>query len=346
MGVIAAFFTLGMAYLSRETDPGLRPGKTTNLGWLFRGIITAHSLILFHAHSWVLIGNLSMSIEKKQLLSSVFWNLLLLTTGSIILAIGINAIIIPHGFVTGGLSGVCLLFYYATNLLSTGIWYLIVNIPLFLFGWVKISRRFFFYSLFGMVAFSFSMEFFSFEIAIKDPFLAILAGGSIMGIGGGIALHSLGSMGGLDIVSIMLNQKFGVRIGNFLFAFNMLLFLFSFKIMETDLVLYSIALSYVTSQVLEYVLTMFNQRKMILIISDSYDEIADAIKTKMNRGATFINGSGAYSGKDKKIILTVVHNYQLKRLEEAVLFIDPQAFMITENTFNVLGQGFSKPKTY
>ena len=287
-----------------------------------------------------------MTIEKKQLLSSVFWNLFLLTAGSIIAAIGFNSIIIPHGFVTGGLSGLCLLFYYVTDLLSTGIWYLIINIPLFLFGWVKISRRFFFYSLYGMLAFSLSLELISFEIAIKDPFLAILAGGTIMGIGGGMGLHSLGSMGGLDIVSIMLNQKYGIRIGNFLFAFNMVLFAFSFTMLDTDLVLYSIALSYVSSQVLDYVLTMFNQRKMIVIISDFHNEIADTIKQKLNRGATFLNGSGAYSGREKKVILTVVHNYQLKRLEEAVLQIDPHAFMITENTFNVLGLGFSKPKTY
>ncbi|GAB6143775.1 YitT family protein [Desulfocicer niacini] len=287
-----------------------------------------------------------MTIEKKQLLSSVLWNLFLLTTGSIIAAIGFNSIIIPHGFVTGGLSGLCLLFYYVTNLFSTGIWYLLINIPLFLVGWVKISRRFFFYSLYGMIAFSLSLEFISFEIAIKDPFLAILAGGTIMGIGGGMGLHSLGSMGGLDIVSIMLNQKYGIGIGNFLFAFNMVLFAFSFTMLDTDLVLYSIALSYVSSQVLDYVLTMFNQRKMIVIISDFHNEIADTIKQKLNRGATFLNGSGAYSGREKKVILTVVHNYQLKRLEEAVLLIDPNAFMITENTFNVLGLGFSKPKTY
>ncbi len=287
-----------------------------------------------------------MTIEKKQLLSSVLWNLFLLTTGSVITAVGFNAIVIPHGFITGGLSGLCLLFYYVTHLLSTGIWYLLVNIPLFLFGWVKISHRFFFYSLFGMVAFSLALDLISFEIAIKDPFLAILAGGSIMGVGGGIALHSLGSLGGLDIVSITLNQKYGIRIGSFLFAFNLVLFGFSFTMLDTDLVLYSIALSYVSSQVLDQVLTMFNQRKMIMIISDFHNEIADAIKDKLNRGATFLDGSGAYSGKDKKVILTVVHNYQLKRLEEAVLSIDPQAFMITENTFNVLGQGFSKPKTY
>ena len=269
-----------------------------------------------------------------------------MTIGSIIAAIGFNSIIIPHGFVTGGLSGLCLLFYYITDLLSTGIWYLLINIPLFLYGWVKISRRFFFYSLYGMLAFSLSLELISFEIAIKDPFLAIMAGGAIMGVGGGIGLHSLGSMGGLDIVSIMLNQKYGIRIGSFLFAFNMVLFAFCFTMLDTDLVLYSIALSYVSSQVLDQVLTMFNQRKMILIISDFYDEIADAIKVKLNRGATFLNGSGAYSGREKKVILTVVHNYQLKRLEEAVLLIDPNAFMITENTFNVMGLGFSKPKTY
>ena len=291
-------------------------------------------------------GSFPMSAEKRQLLSSVFWNLLLLSTGAVIVAIGINAIIIPHGFITGGLSGMCLLVYYVTHVFSTGIWYFLVNIPLFLFGWFKISRRFFFYSLYGMVALSLAMEILNFEIAITDPFLAILAGGVFVGVGGGMALHSLGSMGGMDIVSIVLNQKLGIRIGSFLFSFNLVLFGFSFGMLDTELVLYSIALSFVTSQVLDHVLSMFNQRKMILIVSDLYEEIAGVIKLKLNRGATFLNGSGAYSGGEKKVILTVVHNYQLKRLEEAVLNIDPAAFMITENTFNVLGRGFSKPKTY
>lgn len=287
-----------------------------------------------------------MSAEKKQLLSSVVWNLLLLTAGTVIAAVGINAIIVPHGFITGGISGLCLLIYYLTDSLSTGVWYLILNIPLFVFGWVKVSRRFFFYSLYGMLALAAALELVHLEIAIHEPVLAILASGTIMGVGTGVALHSLGSMGGLDIISILLNQKWGIRIGSFFFAFNMVLFVFSFGMLDTDLVLYSIALSYVTSQVLDYVLTMFNQRKMILIVSEYHAEIALAIKEKLHRGATFLNGSGAYSGREKRVILTVVHNYQLKRLEEAVLSIDPDAFMITENTFNVVGRGFSRPKTY
>lgn len=290
-------------------------------------------------------GN-KVSAEKKRLISSVVWNLTLLLIGSVVCAIALNAIIIPKEFVTGGLSGVCLLIYYNTYRLSPAIWYFIVNIPIFIVGWIFISRRFFFYSLYGMVVFSLSLELISFDITIQDPFLAILAGGTLMGIGGGIALHSLGSLGGMDIVSIVLNQKFGIRIGTFLFLFNLFLFAFSFGTLSTDLVLYSIALSFVTSQVLDHFLTMFNQRKMVLIVSKMHDEIAMQINQRLSRGATFLNGTGAYSGDEKKIILTVVHNYQLKRVEELVFTVDPDAFVITENTFNVLGKGFSKAKKY
>jgi uncharacterized membrane-anchored protein YitT (DUF2179 family) len=270
----------------------------------------------------------------------------LLMAGAVIFSVGLNSIVIPQGFVTGGISGVCLLIYYITGVLSPGLWYFIINIPLFIVGWIFVSRRFFFYSLYGMIAASICMDLVSFHIEIKDPFLAILAGGTILGVGCGTTLHSLGSLGGLDIIGILLNQKFGIRIGTFFFAFNMILFAFSFGSLETDLVMYSIALSFVTSQVLDFVLTMFNQRKMILIISNSSDQIARVITEELHRGATYLNGIGAYSGEERTIILTVVHNYQLKRLEEAVVTIDPQAFMITENTFNVMGRGFSKPKVY
>lgn len=287
-----------------------------------------------------------MSYFKQKLKSSVLWNLILLTVGAALFALGLTGIAIPHGFITGGISGLGLLLYYATDTLSPGIWYLIINIPLFLVGWIFISKRFFFYSLYGMIVCSVLMDLITCQILIKDPFLAVLACGAIFGAGAGIAFHSLGSLGGMDIVSIIINQKLGIRIGTFLFVFNLVLFTFSFGFLDNDLVLYSIALSFVVSQVLENVLTMFNQRKMVLIVSELNDKIAPVIHSRLNRGSTFLNGTGAYSGKEKKILLTVVHNHQLKRLEEAVLTIDNQAFMITENTFDVLGKGFSKPKVY
>ena len=93
-------------------------------------------------------------------------------------------------------------------------------------------------------------------------------------------------------------------------------------------------------------MTLFNQRKMIFIISNSPRQIADEIMKKLKRGTTFLKGEGAFSGKEKDIILTVANTFQIKRIEEIAFTIDPDAFLITENTFNVLGKGFSKRKIY
>jgi uncharacterized membrane-anchored protein YitT (DUF2179 family) len=281
-----------------------------------------------------------------QYISSVMWNLFLISAGSLIFGIGLKSIAIPHGFITGGISGLTLLFYYVSGLLSPGLWYLVVNIPIFLLGWVHISRRFFFYSLYGVAALSLAIDLIGFTLPIHEPMLAVLAGGVLMGTGSGLVLHSLGSAGGLDIIGIILNQKFSIRLGTFYFAFNLVLFAFSFGALETDLVLYSLFMSFISSQTLDYVLAFSNQRKMVFIISDLNERIAAEIHDRLSRGVTFLDGSGAYTGRAKKIILTVVNNYQLKRVEEVALSLDPEAFIITENTFNVLGRGFSRRKVY
>ncbi len=277
---------------------------------------------------------------------SIPWNLFLITLGSIIFSIGLKAIVIPHGMITGGFSGLGILLYYFTDLFTPGIWYLILNIPVFVLGWIFISKRFLLYSLYGAAAITLGIDLINFEIAVKDHMLAVLAGGAIIGAGVGIMFRSLGSAGGNDIISVFLNQKYNIRIGTYNFVFNLVLFTFSFGSLNTDMVLYSMALSFVASQVIDTFMQMFNQRKMIFVISEKSREIADDIIGKMNRGVTFLKGQGAYTGKDKNVILTVANNFQLKRIEEAVFNIDPEAFLITENTFNVLGKGFSQRKVY
>jgi len=277
---------------------------------------------------------------------SVGWNLILITVGGIILSIGIKSIVIPHGFISGGFSGLSLLIYYVFKGLSPGIWYFVLNIPLFVAGGLILSRRFFLYSLFGMVVVTFAIDLIPFVIPIKDRFLAAIAGGALIGAGAGIYLHSFGSVGGSDIIAIILNQKFNMRIGRFFFYFNLGLFSLSFGFLNLDLILYSLVLTFIVSQVTDYFLGMFNQRKLVIVISDKSDAIAQGIIKKLQRGVTLLYGRGGYSGRPKKVLLTVVNNYQLKRLEEAVFSIDSQAFFITENTFNVIGKGFSRRKVY
>jgi len=285
-------------------------------------------------------------MKLQNITYSIPWNLFLITLGSVILAIGLKSIIIPHGMITGGFSGLSILLLYYSGAFTPGLWLLLLNIPVFIIGWKFISKRFLYYSLYGMIVLTTSLDFTNFKIEIVDPWLAALAGGILFGAGAGIVFRSLGSSGGNDIISILLNQKFGIRIGTYNFIFSFVLFLFSFGTMDTDLILYSMATSYIASLVMEYFMTLFNQRKMVIIISEKSRPIANAITKKLNRGATFLKGEGAYTGKSKDIILTVVHTFQIKRIEEVVFGIDPDAFLITENTLNVLGKGFSQRKVY
>ncbi len=285
-------------------------------------------------------------MKLQNITYSIPWNLFLITLGSIITGIGLKAVVIPNGMITGGFSGAGILLFYYTQVLSPGIWYLVLNIPVFILGWLFISRRFLLYSLYGTIILTLVIDFIQFEIPVKDFMLAALAGGTIIGAGAGLVFRSLGSAGGNDIISVILNQKFGIRIGTYNFSFNLVLFIFSFGMLDTDLILYSMAMSYITSQVIEYFITLFNQRKMIFIISNDPRKIADEIMRKLKRGTTLIKGEGAYTGNEKDIILTVVNTFQIKRVEEIAFTIDPDAFLITENTFNVLGKGFSRRKVY
>jgi uncharacterized membrane-anchored protein YitT (DUF2179 family) len=287
-----------------------------------------------------------MNTDTRLFAFSIPWNLFLLTLGSFVFALGIKTLTVPHGFLSGGISGIALLTYYFSQTLTPGIWLLLLNIPVAVAGWVFISRRFVLYTAYGMFAITAWMELMSFTLPVHDHLLAAMAAGILIGTGAGISLRSLGSSGGLDIVAIILHQRFGFRIGQIAFAFNATLFLSSFALMETDKVLYSLIVVFVTSQVMDYVLSMFNQRKLVFVISERAQDIADAIIKEAHRGVTLLEGKGGFTGQPKQVVMTVVNNVQQKKLEELIFTQDPDAFVILENTFNVIGKGFSRRKVY
>jgi uncharacterized membrane-anchored protein YitT (DUF2179 family) len=277
---------------------------------------------------------------------SIPWNLFLITIGTLVFSIGVKSVAIPQEFISGGVGGVALILFYVVGKLPPGIWLLILNIPIFILGWICVSRRFFMYSLYGMLLTSLFLDIIPWVLIIEDKLLTALTAGAIMGAGVGIALRSLGSTGGLDIISVYLNQRYNIGIGQFSFAFNSVLFAVSLFFLGLEHVLYSVFLVFVSAMVMDYFLGLFNQRKMVLIVSEKPDDMAKAILNTINRGSTFLYGRGAYTNKRKKIVLTVVNSLQLKRLEEIIFSIDPKAFTIEENTLNVIGQGFSRRKVY
>jgi uncharacterized membrane-anchored protein YitT (DUF2179 family) len=287
-----------------------------------------------------------MNAKLRSYAFSIPWNLFLLTVGSVLVAVAIKAVAVPHGLVSGGVSGISLLVYYFTQTLTPGLWLLLLNIPIAAAGWLLVSRRFLLYTAYGMLAITLGMELITFTLPVHDKLLAAIASGSLLGAGVGVSLRSLGSSGGLDIIAIILHQRFGFRVGQVSFLFNAVLFCASFALLDTDLVLYSLILVFVTGQITDYVLSMFNQRKLVFIISDQAEAISRAILDEAQRGVTLLEGRGGYTGLPKQVVMTVVNNMQQKKLEELIFTLDPEAFVIFENTFNVIGKGFSRRKVY
>jgi len=142
-------------------------------------------------------------------------NLGLLTVGSFILAFGVKTILVPQHFLSGGAMGISLIFHYLFPNLGVGFLYLLVNIPFGLLGWVSMSRRFMYYTAFGVAVFSIAASVIPPvpQFTIDNQILAAVLGGIICGIGAGITLRSAGSGGGLDILAVYLNKKWELRLG-------------------------------------------------------------------------------------------------------------------------------------
>lgn len=287
-----------------------------------------------------------MENKAKEFRYSWGWNLILLTIGSIIFVVGINGIVIHQGFITGGAYGACLLIYYKTHLLTPGYWYFLINIPLCILGWLFVSKRFVLYSIYAVLIITLASELIKIDFGIHQQIYAAIAGGFICGAGGGVVLRSLGSAGGLDIVAVILNKYFNIGIGKVGLVFNFILFSLLVSTYGSDIFIASIILVFVSSSSLDYFLSLFNQRKVVYVVSDQTCKIADVITQEMKIGATFIKARGAYSGKEKDIIMTITNNLRLKRLEEAIFTIDSHALVIVENSYDVIGSTFGRRKIY
>ena len=285
-------------------------------------------------------------MNPKNPTLAVLWDLFLLTLGALVYAVGAEAILVHHNFIIGGIYGTALLIFYKTNLLSPAIWYLLLNLPLFIVGWIFLSRRFFFYSVYGVCALTIFAELLTLNFAINDQMYAAIAGGAICGLGAGINLRSRGSGGGLDIIAIILNQKYNFGVGKFFMLYNVALFTFVFSQYQPDIVIASIILTFIASITVDHVLSMFNQRKIVYILSNDHQGLVEKITNEMHQGVTLIEARGAYSGQHKQMLMTITNNLQLKRLEEKVFDIDPDALFIVENSFNVIGSNFGKRKMY
>jgi uncharacterized membrane-anchored protein YitT (DUF2179 family) len=266
------------------------------------------------------------------------WNLLLISFGSVLCAIAVKGILVPKQFLAGGITGLALLGHYVFPALPIGFIYFLLNIPLFVIGWLFVGRRFFWYSLAGMTIFS-GVIFWPFPVfPVEDMILNALAAGIITGIGSGIILRSLGSAGGLDILSIILFKRYSIRPGATTIAFHAILMLFALFRLPMELVLYTLIYFFINTYFVNLVAIGLSQRKAVMIISPHYKEISRQIMDKLQRGVTVVKGEGGYSGQELHILYSVVTIMELSRFKELTRKIDPNAFVVVTETLEVMGK--------
>lgn len=264
--------------------------------------------------------------------------------GSVVFAAGFSLFLEPNGLNPGGISGLAMVLVELLGFGSVGFMTIVINLPLFILGGMKIGKRFFAGSLIGLLASSVLIDTFALiPFSCPDVLVSALYGGVLCGLGLGVVYLSGGSTGGSDILVRLLKLRYrNVPIGQISLCFD------AFVVVLTGLVfrdvskaLYAGVAVFICGQVVDAVIYRFDYSKVALIISSEYEAIAQAIGTKLDRGATFLHGEGTYSHHSTKVVLAAVKKQQVAELKELVMEIDPNAFVIVQEAHQVLGDGFS-----
>ena len=265
--------------------------------------------------------------------------------GSAVFALGFSLFLLPNDMNPGGISGLAQVVVELLGFGSVGTLSILINLPLFILGGLKIGKRFFAGSLLGMLLSSVLIDTFALiQMPAMEPLISALYGGVLCGLGLGVVFMSGTSTGGSDILVRLLKLKYrNVPIGQISMSFDaVVVVLTGLVFQDVSKALYTGVTVFICGQVVDAVVYRFDYSKVALIISKEYEAIAEAIGRRLDRGATFLHAEGSYSHQDTKVVLAAVKKQQIAELKELVVEIDPNAFIIVQEAHQVLGDGFSR----
>lgn len=266
----------------------------------------------------------------------------LITLGAFICAIGINLFLVPHKFLTGGISGLSVLIAYLTPI-KIGVLVFVFNIPIFVLAYRVIGRKFMLGSLWGTIAFALFLDLtahFSTVYSPAQPLIAAVFGGALVGAGTGFAFRGNGSLGGTDIIAAIARSKWSTSIGKVSFLFNAAIVIAGGLLYGMDIALATMIGMAINAVSINKVIEGFDESKALFIMSAEHKTISDYIIKKLNRGATYLSGEGAYLHQRRRVIFAVISLKQLSRLKYFVKSVDPNAFLVVADVTEVQGHGF------
>ena len=283
--------------------------------------------------------------KKYTLQENVVWVLTILV-GIALYSLAFDLFWKPAALNGGGVSGLSLIIFRVTGIGSVGLFNFLINVPLFIAGRAKLGKRFFWGSCIGMLAASIFLDLFDKipKPQLDTPLLAAIYGGVIGGLGVGLMIRAGASAGGSDIlVRLIKMRQQNASVGTISMVIDTIIILLNavvFKDIQTAL--YSGVSVYIYSKVFDAVIYSFDYSRVALIISRQHEEIAHAVATHMHRGVTMLEAEGYYTHAHTKVVMTAVSNKQLTELKELVTQVDPAAFVIIQDSHQILGEGFKK----
>lgn len=281
--------------------------------------------------------------NKKINAKELIFDIIICTAGSFIYALGVNCFISPNGISSGGATGLAIL---ANHLWSVpiGTAMFAINIPLFIISFIVFGKNFIVKTLFStaMTSIMIDIGVYFMPKYNGDKMLASLFGGALLGIGLGIIFTRGATSGGTDIMGKLLQKLFPhISLGRLIMICDLCVVLLAgvvFKNIES--ILYATIVFLVSSKSIDIVLYGSDKGKMMMIITSKADEISKAITSETPRGVSILPVQGAYSGEQKKMLLSVVRPQEVTKIRKIVNRFDEQPFIIISDASEILGLGF------
>ena len=281
--------------------------------------------------------------DMKAIYKQLAFHYFMVTLGCIIMGVALNVFYMPNKMLSGGIGGVAVLAYYIAGL-PMGATSLLCNVPLFFLAYKYMDRQYTISALYGIVAFSVSLDAFHFlseYTVVHDKLLACIAGGVLYGIGAACMYRVGGSSGGTDIIGAIIQKNYSISISTTGFIFNLMLLAASITFFGIEPVLYTLFTFFVMTKTCNTFTIGFDYKKNIIIISNQHHEIAEEIIKVVGRGVTYLHGEGAFTHQGREVLFVVAKLTQLAKIKAICKKIDPDAFMIIHDVNDVFGRGFT-----
>ena len=274
-------------------------------------------------------------------------SLALVLVGNIFFAISVKLFILPANLISCGTTGIAMVVNYYTNISMSG-FILVFNLIMLSIGWLVLGRSFAMTTIFSSIFYPLALEFLNRtlgDFVITDnQMMQTIFGGLCMGASLGLVIRGGASTGGMDIPPLVLNKFFHIPVSATLWAFDFTIMLCQMSFHPLEDLLYGVLLIISVSIALNKIMLFGTSRTEIKIISEYSNEIRTAILSQVDRGCTLLHGTGGYRQNELNVILSVVSNHELPKIERVARQIDPACFVIISRVSEVWGRGFTYGK--